>query len=191
LCTETRREGKVARCHSQEMLDYAPVTGHGGVMFARLFKFLQNDTNRAVLGWIGGCAVTMATAAWAVFIYLHPAVPAHPPEPANDRHSPTDTTTTGTIMPESKGWAYFGSQANGKWFDKHFEVQSAGNRAPRSGDTIVASIPTNIRQGPIEDTASGWANQPKVGSAKAGDQFRVDRVVEVYPGFYWVEIRPL
>jgi hypothetical protein len=119
-------------------------------------------------------------------------VPAHPPEPVNNRQRPLDTVS-GTNLPTSKGWAYFGAQDdNGKWFDKHFEVQSAGNRPPRSGDTIVCSnIPTNIRQGPIEDTAYGWANQPQVGSANVGDKFIVEHVLEVYPKFYWVEIRPI
>ena len=135
-------------------------------------------------------AFAMVVGAVLGFIALF-VVPAHPPEPADNRYSPTDAAS-GTTLPASKGWAYFGAQDNnGKWFNKHFEVQSAGNRPPRSGDTIVTSIITNIRQGPIEDTADGWANQPKVGNAQAGDQFIVGRVVEVYPGFYWVEIRPL
>jgi hypothetical protein len=138
-------------------------------------------------------AFAMVVGAVLGFIALF-VVPAHPPEPADNRHSPIDAAS-GTTFPASKGWAYFGAQDNnGKWFETHFEVQSAGNRPPRPGDTIVVTrIPTNIRQGPIEDTAGGWALQPKIPgtNVKLGDQFIVDRVVEVYPKFYWVEIRQI
>jgi hypothetical protein len=50
-------------------------------MWSRTLAFLRDEGNRAVLGWLGGGLVAVATGAWAVFVYLHPASPEAKPSP--------------------------------------------------------------------------------------------------------------
>src|SRR5580692_2006792 len=48
-------------------------------MLHRLWKFVENNTNRAILSWLGGGAVVVIGGAWTLFIYFHednkPAAP--------------------------------------------------------------------------------------------------------------------
>ena len=44
-----------------------------GSIMNRLWRFLREKRNRAVLGWIGGGLVVLASGIWAVTIYLFPA----------------------------------------------------------------------------------------------------------------------
>lgn len=39
---------------------------------SRVWDFLSNDKNRAVLGWIGGGIVVVISALWAAFVYFEP-----------------------------------------------------------------------------------------------------------------------
>jgi hypothetical protein len=36
------------------------------------WRFLRDKSNREVLAWVGGGVVTLAAAAWTVFVYLWP-----------------------------------------------------------------------------------------------------------------------
>jgi hypothetical protein len=48
-------------------------------MLHRLWKFIGNSANRAILSWLGGGAVVVVAGAWTLFIYFHednkPAAP--------------------------------------------------------------------------------------------------------------------
>ena len=48
-------------------------------MLHRLWKFVGNNANRAILSWLGGGAVVVVAGAWTLFIYIHgdnkPAAP--------------------------------------------------------------------------------------------------------------------
>lgn len=101
------------------------------------------------------------------------------------------TPDSASITEHSKGWAFFGAQnSSGKWFYKHFRLQSEGDRPPRVGDTVVSIAQANLRQGPIENTGpDDWSNQPKIGTIEAGSEFTIERVSEVNPGFYWIELK--
>jgi len=46
---------------------------------SRLWKFLRQEQNRQVLGWLGGGFVVVATGAWAAFVYFVSV--QKPPEP--------------------------------------------------------------------------------------------------------------
>ncbi|MEA3029223.1 MAG: hypothetical protein QOG13_548 [Sphingomonadales bacterium] len=43
---------------------------------SRLVRFLRDRQNRELLGWIGGGVIVLASAAWAVFIYIRPPEPS-------------------------------------------------------------------------------------------------------------------
>ena len=46
----------------------------------KVWNFLSNDKNRAVLGWIGGGVVVVIGALWAAFVYfVPPSKPVPPP----------------------------------------------------------------------------------------------------------------
>jgi hypothetical protein len=48
-------------------------------MLSEVWKFVRNANNRTVLSWVGGGAVVIIAAAWAVFVYVFPAHrPANP-----------------------------------------------------------------------------------------------------------------
>ena len=118
------------------------------------------------------------------------AATAPPKEPVPSESIKHDLAITPPIVLKTLGWANFGVLNNGKWTEKHFEISGAPSRAPRPGDIIVAKSSVNVRVAPIEDTPDGWQNQPKAGDPTViGYQYNVDRVLEVYPGFYWVEIQ--
>jgi hypothetical protein len=47
-------------------------------MLSDLWRFVRNGKNRTILSWIGGGAVVVIAAAWAVFVYIFPSHrPAH------------------------------------------------------------------------------------------------------------------
>ena len=50
-------------------------------MGSRVLAFLRDEGNRALLGWIGGGLVVLASGLWAVFVYFHPAPEAKPGPP--------------------------------------------------------------------------------------------------------------
>jgi tetratricopeptide (TPR) repeat protein len=51
-----------------------------GVMRSRVLAFLRDESNRALLGWIGGGLVVLATGLWAVFtFYVDHSKPPPPP----------------------------------------------------------------------------------------------------------------
>jgi hypothetical protein len=52
----------------------------GGVLASRVLAFLRDEGNRALLGWIGGGLVVLATGLWAVFtFYVDHSKPSQPP----------------------------------------------------------------------------------------------------------------
>jgi hypothetical protein len=92
---------------------------------------------------------------------------------------------------EKRGWVNFGTFTNGKWVEKQFEISGAPMRPPRPGDTLTATIPVNVRQGPIEDTKDfRWQNQPVAcDPTNVGEKFTVMKTVEIVPGYFWAEIK--
>jgi hypothetical protein len=50
-------------------------------MRSRVLAFLRDEGNRALLGWIGGGLVVLATGLWAVFVHFFPAPEAKPGPP--------------------------------------------------------------------------------------------------------------
>jgi hypothetical protein len=92
---------------------------------------------------------------------------------------------------EKRGWVNFGTFANGNWVEKQFEISGAPMRPPRPGDTLTATIPVNVRRGPIEDTKDfGWQNHPVAcDPTNVGEKFTVMRTVELVPGYFWTEIK--
>jgi hypothetical protein len=42
-------------------------------MASRVLAFLRDEGNRALLGWIGGGLVVLATGLWAVYVRFYPA----------------------------------------------------------------------------------------------------------------------
>jgi hypothetical protein len=50
-------------------------------MRSRVLAFLRDESNRALLGWIGGGLVVLATGLWAVFVHFYPAPEAKPSPP--------------------------------------------------------------------------------------------------------------
>jgi hypothetical protein len=49
-------------------------------MASRVLAFLRDESNRALLGWIGGAFVVLATGFWAVFtFYADHSKPSPPP----------------------------------------------------------------------------------------------------------------
>jgi hypothetical protein len=59
-------------------------------MLHRLWEFIRNDSNRAILSWLGGGAVFVVAGAWTLFIFLH------------DDKRPTPSSTT-VIAPSAPG----------------------------------------------------------------------------------------
>jgi hypothetical protein len=51
-----------------------------GFMASRVLAFLRDESNRALLGWIGGGLVVLATGLWAVFTFY--VDHSKPPPPA-------------------------------------------------------------------------------------------------------------
>jgi hypothetical protein len=48
-------------------------------MLSDVWKFARSGKNRSVLSWIGGGAVVLIAAAWAVYVYVFPSHrPANP-----------------------------------------------------------------------------------------------------------------
>jgi hypothetical protein len=96
-----------------------------------------------------------------------------------------------TSTTEKRGWVNFGTFKDGHWVEKQFEISGAPMRPPRPGDTLTATIPVNVRQGPIEDTKDfGWQNQPVAcDPTNVGEKFTVMRTVEIVPGYFWAEIK--
>jgi tetratricopeptide (TPR) repeat protein len=47
-------------------------------MASRVLAFVRDEGNRAVLGWIGGGLVVLATGLWAVYVHFYPAPEAKP-----------------------------------------------------------------------------------------------------------------
>jgi len=47
-----------------------------------LWKFLRQDRNRQILGWLGGGLVVVVAGLWAVFVYLHPPQRGDVPRPS-------------------------------------------------------------------------------------------------------------
>ena len=70
-------------------------------------------------------------------------------------------------------------------------ISGAPMRPPRPGDTLTATIPVNVRQGPIKGTkVFGWQNQPVAcDPTNVGEKFTVMRTVEIVPGYFWTEIK--
>jgi hypothetical protein len=54
----------------------------GAKMLPWLWKFLHDGRNRAILSWLGGGAVVIATGIWAAIVYFFPA---HKPPELNPR----------------------------------------------------------------------------------------------------------
>ena len=50
-------------------------------MASRVVAFLRDEGNRAILGWIGGGLVVLATGLWAVFVHFYPSPEAKPGPP--------------------------------------------------------------------------------------------------------------
>jgi hypothetical protein len=50
-------------------------------MASRVLAFLRDESSRALLGWIGGGVVILATGLWAVFVHFYPAPEAKPGPP--------------------------------------------------------------------------------------------------------------
>jgi hypothetical protein len=96
---------------------------------------------------------------------------------------------TSTI--EKRGWVNFGTFKNGNWVEKQFEISGAPMRPPRPGDTLTATIPVNVRRGPIEGTkVFGWQDQPVAcDPTTVGEKFTVMKTVEIAPGYFWAEIK--
>ena len=96
-----------------------------------------------------------------------------------------------TSTTEKRGWVNFGTFKNGNWVEKQFEISGAPLRPPRLGDTLTATIPVNVRRGPIEETKDfGWQNQPVAcDPTNVGEKFTVMRTVEIVPGYFWTEIK--
>src|SRR5262245_34941798 len=103
------------------------------------------------------------------------------------RAQPVPTTST----TEKRGWVNFGTVKNGNWVEKQFEISGAPMRPPRPGDTLTATIPVNVRRGPIEGTKDfRWQNQPVAcDPTNVGEKFTVMRTVEIVPGYFWAEIK--
>jgi hypothetical protein len=103
------------------------------------------------------------------------------------RAQPTSVTST----TEKRGWVNFGTFTNGNWVEKQFEISGAPMRPPRPGDTLTATIPVNVRRGPIEGTKDfRWQNQPVAcDPTNVGEKFTVMKSVEIVPGYYWAEIK--
>jgi hypothetical protein len=49
-------------------------------MRSRVLAFLRDEGNRALLGWIGGGFVVLASGLWAVYVHFYPAPEAKPPQ---------------------------------------------------------------------------------------------------------------
>jgi hypothetical protein len=106
LPTRDRRwsEGtRQALSSSAPELSPAPDQG-AGVERRRLgrtfWRLLQHESNRQVLGWLGGGLVALVIGAWAVFVYLFP------PDADQDTHS------TATV--ESRGGVSAGRDINAR-----------------------------------------------------------------------------
>jgi hypothetical protein len=50
-------------------------------MASRVLAFLRDESNRALLGWIGGGLAVLATGLWAVFVHFYPLPEAKPGPP--------------------------------------------------------------------------------------------------------------
>jgi hypothetical protein len=50
-------------------------------MTSRVLAFLRDEGNRALLAWIGGGLVVLATGLWAVFVHFYPTPEAKPGPP--------------------------------------------------------------------------------------------------------------
>jgi hypothetical protein len=96
-----------------------------------------------------------------------------------------------TSTTEKRGWVNFGTFKNGNWVEKQFEISGAPMRPPRPGDTLTATIPVNVRRGPIEDTKDFvWHHHPVAcDPTNVGEKFTVMRTVEIVPGYFWTEIK--
>jgi hypothetical protein len=96
-----------------------------------------------------------------------------------------------TSTTEKRGWVNIGTFTNGKWIEKQFEISGAPMRPPRPGDTLTATIPVNVRQGPIEDTKDfRWQDRPVAcDPTNVGEKFTVMKTVEIVPGYFWAEIK--
>lgn len=49
-------------------------------MASRVLAFLRDESNRALLGWIGSGLVVLATGLWAVYVHFSPAPEAKRPQ---------------------------------------------------------------------------------------------------------------
>ena len=113
------------------------------------------------------------------------AKPRRPESTARVQPMPITSTT------EKRGWANFGTFKNGNWVEKQFEISGAPMRRPRPGDTLTATIPVNVRRGPIEGTkVFGWQYPPVAcDPTNVGEKFTVMRTEEIVPGYFWAEIK--
>jgi hypothetical protein len=50
-------------------------------MGSRVLAFLRDEGDRALLGWIGGGLVVLATGLWVVYVHFYPAPEAKPGPP--------------------------------------------------------------------------------------------------------------
>jgi hypothetical protein len=113
---------------------------------------------------------------------------AKPKRPASPVTAQPIAVTSAT---EKRGWVNFGTFQNGNWVEKQFEISGAPMRPPRPGDTLTATIPVNVRRGPIEGLkVFGWQKRPVAcDPTNVGEKFTVLRTVEIAPGYFWTEIK--
>jgi hypothetical protein len=113
------------------------------------------------------------------------AKPERPESTVRAQRVPVTSTT------EKRGWVNFGTFKNGNWVEKQFEISGAPMRSPRPGDTLTATIPVNVRRGPIEGLkVFGWQKRPVAcDPTNVGEKFTVLRTVEIVPGYFWTEIK--
>lgn len=96
----------------------------------------------------------------------------------------TPTLPSPTII----GWTFFGAYDSSAWLQKNFDGGTGRWGAPQRRDIIVATKDVNVRVGPIQRLQDKWTNQPTSGTLKTGDAVTVQSVIQVTPGFYWMEV---
>ncbi|MGH6839148.1 MAG: hypothetical protein ACREDT_10175 [Methylocella sp.] len=64
-------------------------------MASRVLAFLRDENNRALLGWIGGALVVLATGFWAVFVHFYLSPEAKPGPPQKQIEAECDSIAIG------------------------------------------------------------------------------------------------